>query len=166
MISQHQYIPQKLRELCRLVLEARKVTPVKTIKELIKPENYSNVVTATRNQAGYNDGTGKHQFPSLARKVFHSLHTLALLIKSEALKSKDKQTERCWGFCGFVSGKLEIWYCRSSTPSTGPGEMECSSIPSIHTGCPKAPLLFIWGTAEMLRQHSRRAFNLKLEEPC
>lgn len=75
-----------------MVLEARKVTPVKTIKELIKPENYSNVVAATRNLAGYNDETGKYQFPSLARKVGHSLHTLALFIKPEALKSKDKQT--------------------------------------------------------------------------
>lgn len=93
-MNQHQYIHQKTRKLCRLVLEVRKATPVKTIKELIKPENYRNVVAATRNLAGNNDETGKYQFPFLARKVGHSLHTLALFIKSEALKSRDKQTER------------------------------------------------------------------------
>lgn len=92
MINQHQYIRQKLRELCRLVLEARKVIPLDTIKDLIKPEYYSNVVAATRNMAGYSDETGKYKFPSLARKVGHSLHTLALYIKSEGLKSKDGQT--------------------------------------------------------------------------
>ncbi len=46
VVSQHQYIRQKLRELGRLVLAAAEVTPVKTIKDLIKPENYCHVVSA------------------------------------------------------------------------------------------------------------------------
>lgn len=41
VISQHQHIRQKLRVLGRLVLAAKQITPVKTIKELIKPEKYS-----------------------------------------------------------------------------------------------------------------------------
>lgn len=89
-ISQHQYIRQKLRELCRLVLEARKVQPVETVKNLIKPENYSNVVAATRNLAGYNQ-TRNNYHPSIAIKVGRTLNSLALFIKSEALKSNDKQ---------------------------------------------------------------------------
>lgn len=90
LISQRQYIRQKLRELCRLVLEARKVQPVKTIKELIKPEKYSHVVAATRSLAGCNQ-TGNNYHPTLARKMGHSLNSLALFIISEALKSNDKQ---------------------------------------------------------------------------
>ncbi|XP_034565550.1 uncharacterized protein LOC117831136 isoform X1 [Notolabrus celidotus] len=91
-VSQHQYIRQKLRELGRLLLEARKVTHVKTIQELIKPEQYNRVVTAAKSLSGFSELTGKYQCPSLARKVGHSLHSLAMFFKSEGLKKKDKQT--------------------------------------------------------------------------
>ncbi|XP_062270957.1 uncharacterized protein LOC133976775 [Scomber scombrus] len=92
VISQHQYVRQKLRELGRLMLAAKKVAPVNTIKELIKPENYSHVVTAARCLAGFNDETGKYKCPSLARKVGHSLLALAMFKKSEGLKARDKGT--------------------------------------------------------------------------
>lgn len=88
---QHQHIRQKLRELGRLVLAAKEVTPVKTIKDLIKPENYNHAVTAARCVSGFSDETAKYQRPSLARKVGHSLHSLAMFIKSEGLKKKDKE---------------------------------------------------------------------------
>ncbi len=94
VISQHQYIRQKLRALGRLVLEAKKLTHVKTIKELIKPEKYSYVVRAARCLSGFNNETGKYQRPSLARKVGHGLHALAMFIKSEGLKMKDHQTAK------------------------------------------------------------------------
>ncbi|XP_059215616.1 uncharacterized protein LOC131993639 [Centropristis striata] len=92
VISQHQYIRQKLRELGRLMLAAKKVAPVNTIEELIKPEKYSHVVTAARCLAGFSDETGKYKCPSLARKVGHSLHALAMFKKSEGLKARDKGT--------------------------------------------------------------------------
>ncbi|XP_041841745.1 uncharacterized protein LOC121654512 isoform X2 [Melanotaenia boesemani] len=92
VISQHQYIRQKLRELGRLLLEAKKVAPVKSVKNLIKPENYSHVVTTVKRLTGFNHETGRYQCPSLARKVGHSLHSLAMFVKSEGLKIKDKQT--------------------------------------------------------------------------
>ncbi|KAG7459161.1 hypothetical protein JOB18_031843 [Solea senegalensis] len=91
VVSQHQYIRQKLRELGRLLLKARQVTHVKTIQELIKPEHYSQVVTAAKSLSGFSEQTGKYQCPSLARKVGHSLYSLAMFIKSEGLKKKDKQ---------------------------------------------------------------------------
>ncbi|KTF92489.1 hypothetical protein cypCar_00049226, partial [Cyprinus carpio] len=94
VISQHQYIRQKLRELGRLVLEAKKLTHVKTIKELIKPEKYTHVVSAARCLAGFSGETGKYKRPSLARKVGHGLHALAMFIKSEGLKMKDQQTAK------------------------------------------------------------------------
>ncbi|XP_034538605.1 uncharacterized protein LOC117812108 isoform X3 [Notolabrus celidotus] len=92
VISQHQYIRQKLRELGRLLLAAKKVAPVKTVKELIKPEKYAHVVTAARHLAGFSDETGKYKCPSLARKVGHSMHALAMFMKSEGLKARDKET--------------------------------------------------------------------------
>ncbi|XP_028249004.1 uncharacterized protein phf11 isoform X2 [Parambassis ranga] len=89
--GQHQRVRQKLRELGRLLLHAKKVAPVKTVRDLIKPENYSHVVSAARSLAGFNDKTGKFHRPSLARTVGHSLRSLAIFIKSEGLKTKDKQ---------------------------------------------------------------------------
>lgn len=62
MISQHQYLRQKLRELGRLLLEARKITHVKTIRELIKPERYPQVVKAAKNLSGFSEETGKYQY--------------------------------------------------------------------------------------------------------
>ena len=107
IISQHQYIRQKLRELGRLVLELNKVETVKTIKELIKPEKYGHVVTAARRLAGFSDENGKYQRPSLARKVGHSLHSLAMFIKSQGLKMKDKQTVQ--DAEGFIQLYQESW---------------------------------------------------------
>lgn len=90
--SHYPYIRQKLRELARLVLEAKEISPVKSLKELIKPEMYSCVVKAAKRLAGLNEETGKYKRPSLARKVGHSLHSVALFLKSEALKMKDQQS--------------------------------------------------------------------------
>ncbi|XP_038147926.1 uncharacterized protein LOC119787925 isoform X2 [Cyprinodon tularosa] len=92
IVSQHSYIRQKLRELGRLLLEAKKATHVKTIQELIKPEQYTQVVKAAKILSGFSEETGKYQRPSLLRKVGHSLHSLAMFIKSEGLKKKDKET--------------------------------------------------------------------------
>uniref|UniRef100_A0A3P9M1A8 SET domain-containing protein n=1 Tax=Oryzias latipes TaxID=8090 RepID=A0A3P9M1A8_ORYLA len=89
-ISQHQYIRQKLRELGRLLLEAKKDAPVKTIKDLIKPEKYNFIVGVVKRLSGFSEETGRFQRPSLARKVGHSLHSLAMFIKSEGLKNQDK----------------------------------------------------------------------------
>ncbi|XP_014873036.1 uncharacterized protein LOC106936497 [Poecilia latipinna] len=92
MVSHHPYIRQKLRELGRLLLEAKKIAPVKSIKDLIKPEKYVQVVSAARRLAGFCEESGKYHRPSLARKVGHNIHSLALFIKSEGLKSQDKQS--------------------------------------------------------------------------
>ncbi|MED6234406.1 hypothetical protein ATANTOWER_028966 [Ataeniobius toweri] len=91
VVSQHQYIRQKLRELGRLLLEARNIASVKSIKDLIKPEKYVTVVAAARRLAGFNEESGNYQRPSLARKVGHDMHSLAMFIKTEGLKMKDKE---------------------------------------------------------------------------
>ncbi|KAK0144115.1 N-lysine methyltransferase KMT5A-A [Merluccius polli] len=90
--SQHQYIRQRLRELGRLALEAKKSAPTKTIKELIKPEMYDNLVTAAKCIAGFSDDTGDYRCASLARKLGHTLHGFAMFVKSQGLKMKEEMT--------------------------------------------------------------------------
>ena len=98
---------EKNRELGRLVLAAKQITPVNTIKELIKPDKYNQVVAAARSLAGFSNETGKYQRPSLARKVGHSLHSLAMFIKSEGLKMKDKASSEDAG--DFAQLYQESW---------------------------------------------------------
>lgn len=81
---------------------------MKTIKDLIKPENYGHVVTAARCLGGFSDETGQYQCPSLARKVGHSLLSLAMFIKSEGLKVKDKETAQDAEEFTVIPRKLEI----------------------------------------------------------
>lgn len=92
VVSQLPYIRQKLRELGRLLLEARNTAPVKSLKDLIKPEMYAQLVAASRRLAGFNEESGKYKQPSLVRKIGHNMHSLALFIKTEGLKMKDKET--------------------------------------------------------------------------
>lgn len=53
--SQCPHIGQKLMELGRLDLMAKEIHTVKSIKELIKPEMYSNVVNAAKCLPGLNE---------------------------------------------------------------------------------------------------------------
>lgn len=91
-VSQHQNIRQTLRELGRLLIGAREVTPVKTLRELIQPQNYDHAVSAARHISGYDRQKGSYECASIARKVGHSLHNVALFLKSEGLKNLDEKT--------------------------------------------------------------------------
>lgn len=53
---------------------------------------YSSVVNATKCVVGQNEEMRKYKRPSLARKFGHSMHSLALFLKFEALKIKDTQS--------------------------------------------------------------------------
>ncbi|KAK0148532.1 hypothetical protein N1851_011139 [Merluccius polli] len=52
-VGKHEYIRQKLRELGRLLICSRKTTPLKTIKDHIRPANFMHVVQAVKHVAGY-----------------------------------------------------------------------------------------------------------------
>ena len=117
------------------------MTHVKSIQELIKPEQYSQVVTAAKNLSGFSQQTGKYQRPSLARKVGHSLHSLAMYIKSESLKKKDRQATQ--DAEEFVQLYQESWrFDIASQALARPEQMECSSTLTFHTRYPKASLSF------------------------
>jgi len=70
-VSKHEYIRQKLRELGRLGLHGREVTPLQTIKDYVTPENFMLAVTAVRHTAGFNEETSKYKTASLALKLGH-----------------------------------------------------------------------------------------------
>ena len=90
---EHQnYTRTKLREVARLLIEARVVSndANQTLTELIHPAKYDIVVSAARNLAGYDRSTHTYKVPSLALKLGHSLKKCALIIKAEGLKSGDE----------------------------------------------------------------------------
>ncbi|KAF7644683.1 hypothetical protein LDENG_00217730 [Lucifuga dentata] len=83
-LYRHEYIHQKLRELGRLLICARKNTPLRTIQDHIRPANFMHVVQAVKHLAGCNNVTNTYRCPALALKVGHSLTKISLLLESHA----------------------------------------------------------------------------------
>ncbi|XP_071853109.1 uncharacterized protein [Apostichopus japonicus] len=90
--EQQNYTRTKLREVARLLIDARVVSKDEnqTLTELIHPAKYDIVVTAARNLAGFDSSTHTYKVPSLALKLGHSLKKCALIVKAEGLKSGDE----------------------------------------------------------------------------
>ena len=88
-VGRHEYIRQKLRELGRLLICSRKTTPLKTIKDHIRPANFMHVVQAVKHIVGYDSETQTYKCPSLALKIGHSLSKIAMLVESQANVQND-----------------------------------------------------------------------------
>ncbi|XP_048861681.1 uncharacterized protein LOC125729875 isoform X12 [Brienomyrus brachyistius] len=82
--GKHDYIRQKLREIGRLLQEARKCTPLHNMEDFVIPSNFPHVVKAVKVVAGYNEETHSYQIPSLAMKLGHSLKKIASIVESNA----------------------------------------------------------------------------------
>ncbi len=82
--GKHEYIRQKLRELGRLLISARKTTPLKTTEDHIKPVSFIHLVQAVRHVAGHDSQTNTYKCPSLALKIGHSLTKISMLVESRA----------------------------------------------------------------------------------
>ena len=92
---QHQYIRSKLRELGRLLLEARRIQPsIVTLSDCIDPARFMDVVKAVQVAAGYGTSSRCYDAPSLALKLGHSLHKCAAILKSEALQQDNDTLKR------------------------------------------------------------------------
>jgi hypothetical protein len=85
------YISQKMRELGRLLITARKIDPkIQFLSDLISPAKFSEVVVpATRALCKYDDSTNGYGNPSLAIKIGHLLKKCARIKKSASLISGD-----------------------------------------------------------------------------
>lgn len=64
--NRHDYIKQRLRELGRLILVAKKNTPIRKAEELIYPANFNHVISVVKELAGYNPENNTFCTPSLA----------------------------------------------------------------------------------------------------
>jgi len=88
----HEYIRQKMRELGRLLICTREVTPLTSIKELIHPTNFMHAVSAVKRTAGYNEETNIYEKASVAVKLGHSLNKIAMLIESHSTINEDNES--------------------------------------------------------------------------
>ncbi|XP_016376678.1 uncharacterized protein LOC107715123 [Sinocyclocheilus rhinocerous] len=93
-VKMHEHIRQKMRELGRLLICAREVSPVTTIKELIDPKNFIHTVNAVKRTAGYNEETHVYEIASVAVKRGHSLSKIAMLIESHSTINGDEATAK------------------------------------------------------------------------
>ncbi|XP_056119701.1 uncharacterized protein LOC130097073 [Rhinichthys klamathensis goyatoka] len=89
-VKMHEYIRQKMRELGRLLICTREVTPLTSIKELIHPTNFMHAVNAVKRTAGYIEETNIYEKASVAVKLGHSLNKIAMLIESHSTINGDK----------------------------------------------------------------------------
>ncbi|XP_030607071.1 uncharacterized protein LOC115795355 [Archocentrus centrarchus] len=79
------YIRQKMREIARLLVEARAKTPLKRTEDLVMPSNFPHVIQAVRAVAGYDLKSNSYKVPSLALKLGHSLAKLAGIVQCSAI---------------------------------------------------------------------------------
>ncbi|XP_067311201.1 uncharacterized protein [Pseudorasbora parva] len=90
-VSKHEYIRQKLRELGRLCLHGREVTPLKTIKDYVTPKNFMLAVTAVKHTAGFNEETSQYKTATLALKLGHALKNVSMLLETDAMMKGDNE---------------------------------------------------------------------------
>lgn len=62
-----------MREMGRLIYNAQRVTHLKTMEDLINPQNYMETVKAVKYTCGYDSTTNKFLIPTLANKLGHAL---------------------------------------------------------------------------------------------
>ncbi|XP_041858543.1 uncharacterized protein LOC121650850 isoform X2 [Melanotaenia boesemani] len=83
-VAKHEYIRQKMRELGRLLICSRGMTPLKTMKDHVLPGNFMHVIDSVRQLAGYVNETKTFKCPSLALKIGHNLNKVSQLVESRA----------------------------------------------------------------------------------
>lgn len=79
------YIRQKMREMARLLITARSLTPLKTTRDLVMPSNFPHLIRAVRAVAGYESESNSYKTPSLALKLGNSLAKVAGIVQCNAI---------------------------------------------------------------------------------
>nr|XP_054586275.1 uncharacterized protein LOC129152239 [Nothobranchius furzeri] len=92
-VKNHQYIRQNLRLVARLLLEAQKSTPMRTLEDFFQPSNFKHVVSAVKSVAGYDPETKTFTTPSLAFKVGYNLQKICSVVERTAVKYGDTKAE-------------------------------------------------------------------------
>ncbi|XP_052474111.1 uncharacterized protein LOC128030478 [Carassius gibelio] len=94
-VTKHDYIRQKMREVGRLLLEARKITPLRTMVDFIIPTNFKHVIAAVKVVSGYDEEKNSYRIPSLALKLGHSLNKISSIVESNAMMYGDHERAEC-----------------------------------------------------------------------
>ncbi|XP_013886411.1 uncharacterized protein LOC106534349 [Austrofundulus limnaeus] len=92
--SHHENVRQTMRGLGRLLIQGRKVTPLKQMKDYILPQNFHHVVQAVKDVAGFNEKLNKFQKPTLATKLGQSIQRVADIMEAEALSCQNNVKKR------------------------------------------------------------------------
>ncbi|XP_061774235.1 uncharacterized protein LOC133564121 isoform X2 [Nerophis ophidion] len=91
--NQH-FVREKMRELGRLVHNARKVTTLKKMEDFVNPKNYLEMVKAVKCTCGFDSDTNKFCIPSLATKLGNSLVKVSKLLKAQGLIMNNEELVR------------------------------------------------------------------------
>ncbi|XP_051502746.1 uncharacterized protein LOC127411307 isoform X2 [Myxocyprinus asiaticus] len=86
-----QCVREKMREMGRLIHNARKVTTLKKMKDCINPKKYMETVKAVKYTCGYDSETNKFLIPSLANKLGNTLVKVSKLLKAQGLISNNTE---------------------------------------------------------------------------
>ena len=89
-LRMHEYIRQRMRELGRLLVCAKEITPLRSINELTLPANFMHTVHAVKRVGGYNPDTDTYKIASIALKLGHSLNKIAMILESQATMKGDE----------------------------------------------------------------------------
>ncbi|KAL2093744.1 hypothetical protein ACEWY4_011056 [Coilia grayii] len=87
-----EYIWQKLRELGRLLLNGRKITPLKNMEDYIRLSNWDHLAAAVKDVTGYCESTRTFAISRYAVSLRLSFHSIAEVIKHDANTTGDKET--------------------------------------------------------------------------
>nr|XP_055062224.1 uncharacterized protein LOC129445121 isoform X1 [Misgurnus anguillicaudatus] len=94
-VTKHDYIRQKMREVGRLLLEARRITPLKTMEDFMIPANFKHVISAVKVVFGFDEEKNSYRIPSLALKLGHSLKKICSIVESNAMMYGDHERAEC-----------------------------------------------------------------------
>lgn len=90
-LKSQQCIREKMRELGRLLDNARKHTPLKKMEDFINPANYLDMVKAVKSTCGYESRGNTFAIPSLATKLGNALVKVSKLLKAQGLISNNQE---------------------------------------------------------------------------
>ncbi|XP_053726500.1 uncharacterized protein LOC128762333 [Synchiropus splendidus] len=85
-VKRHDYIRQNLRQLARLVIQAKKATPLRKLEDFFLPSSFQFVVAAVNVLAGYDPVKQTYSIPSLAIKLGYHLQKACNIVEVNAEK--------------------------------------------------------------------------------
>ncbi|KAM8885809.1 uncharacterized protein AB9W97_013253 isoform 2-T3 [Spinachia spinachia] len=90
--KKHHYIRQNLRQIARLVQEARETTPLQKLEDFFLPSAFPHVVSAVNALAGYNAEMKTYGLPSLAIKLGYNLQKTCAIVEGNAVRRGDARS--------------------------------------------------------------------------